>query len=141
MAEKKGFIRKTKQREVILEVLRSTDCHPTADWIYQEVRKELPNVSLGTVYRNLRCLTEMGEALELSYGSTYSRFDGNPEPHYHFVCRVCGEVFDMGMTVMHDLEKLAAADTGFTVTDHRMEFYGFCHNCQVAVDDVQSNAN
>lgn len=142
MAEKKKlFVRKTKQREVILDVLRNTDCHPTADWIYQEVRKELPNISLGTVYRNLRCLTEMGEALELCYGSTYSRFDGNPEPHYHFVCEKCGQVYDMGMTVMRDLEKLAAADTGFTVTDHRLEFYGICSACKAADEENNESAS
>ena len=56
-----------KQREVILSVLRGTDTHPTADWVYQEVRKELPNISLGTIYRNLRILVESGQALELSF--------------------------------------------------------------------------
>ena len=54
----------------------------------------MPNISLGTVYRNLKTLTEMGEILELSYGSTYSRFDGNAKMHYHFVCEHCGKVYD-----------------------------------------------
>ena len=71
----KGFVRRTRQREVILEVLRGTDCHPTADWVYQEVRKEMPHVSLGTIYRNLKTLSEHGEIQELAFGSTHSRFD------------------------------------------------------------------
>ncbi|NLV90773.1 MAG: transcriptional repressor [Firmicutes bacterium] len=130
-----GFVRRTKQRELILRVLRGTTCHPTADWIYQEVRKELPNVSLGTIYRNLRCLREMGEVLELSYGSSYSRYDGNPEPHYHFICNICGSVFDVNMTVIHDLEKLVADATGFDVREHRMEFYGYCDDCTAEEQD------
>lgn len=133
---KKGFIRKTKQREVILKVIRNTTCHPTADWIYQEVRKEIPNISLGTIYRNLRALTEMGEILELNYGSTYSRFDGNPEPHYHFVCLECGQVCDLDMTVMNDLDKLAAANMDCLVTGHRLEFYGYCKECRHSIHSV-----
>ena len=78
MDTNKGFIRKTKQRELILKTLRSTDTHPTADWIYEQVKKEMPNISLGTVYRNLGILKESGEILELNYGSKYSRYDGNP---------------------------------------------------------------
>lgn len=126
---KKGFIRKTKQREVILNVLRSTKSHPTADWVYQEVRKEMPNVSLGTIYRNLKTLTEMGEALELSYGSTYSRFDGNPANHYHFVCSECGNVFDVDLPVISDLENRVSEQMGAEVSEHRLEFYGTCQQC------------
>ena len=85
MVKAKGFVRKTKQRGAILRVLRNTDTHPTADWVYQEVRKEMPHVSLGTIYRNLKTLVEMGEVQELCYGSSYTRFDGNPHRHYHFV--------------------------------------------------------
>jgi Fe2+ or Zn2+ uptake regulation protein len=95
MEEKKGFIRKTRQRDLILKTLRGTKSHPTADWIYEKVKKEIPNISLGTVYRNLSTLKEMGEILELNYGSKYSRFDGNPQNHYHFVCTECGRVFDV----------------------------------------------
>ncbi len=129
-AKQTGFVRKTKQREVILEVLRSTKSHPTADWVYQEVRKKMPNVSLGTIYRNLKTLTEMGEALELSYGSTYSRFDGNPENHYHFVCENCGSVIDLDIPVTDALEREVAEKTGHKAASHRLEFYGLCRDCQ-----------
>ncbi|NLY10933.1 MAG: transcriptional repressor [Firmicutes bacterium] len=126
---KKVFQRNTKQREVILSVLREADCHPTADWIYQEVRKTMPNVSLGTIYRNLKALTEAGLALELSYGSTYSRFDGNPETHYHFVCEDCGKVVDLEIDVAKELEEKVAKGIGAKVHDHRLEFYGVCSEC------------
>lgn len=125
----KGFIRKTKQRELILSVLRSTKSHPTADWIYQEVRKQMPNISLGTVYRNLKTLTEMGEILELSYGSTYSRFDGNAKMHYHFVCEHCGKVYDLDLPVNEAIDTQIEKQYGVSVSQHRLEFYGACREC------------
>lgn len=133
---KKGFLRRTRQREVILSVLRSTTSHPTADWVYQEVRKEMPNVSLGTIYRNLKILTEMGEALELSYGSTYSRFDGNTEEHYHFVCESCDNVFDIDMPLIEGIGDNVEEAMGAKVTSHRLEFYGKCKDCLAKRDSV-----
>lgn len=129
MVKTKGFVRKTKQRGAILRVLRSTDIHPTADWIYQEVRKEMPNVSLGTIYRNLKTLVEMGEVQELSYGSGYSRFDGKPHDHYHFVCDCCGKIEDLEIECMKELEDEVAAQVMGKVYRHRLEFYGTCAEC------------
>ena len=106
MDTQKGFIRKTKQRDLILKVLRSTDTHPTADWIYEQVKKEMPNISLGTVYRNLGKLAELGEITELKFGSKYSRFDGNPDNHYHFVCTECEKVIDVkGCPVDEEIDR------------------------------------
>ncbi|MGI6566985.1 MAG: transcriptional repressor [Firmicutes bacterium] len=130
MAEKKrGFVRNTKQREVILSVLRGTDTHPTADWIYQEVRRELPNISLGTIYRNLRILVESGDALELSFSGESSRFDGNPKNHYHFACTKCGNVYDIDLPVVDGLNDAAEKLSGHKVKSHRLEFYGICQEC------------
>ena len=107
MDVKKGFIRKTKQRDLILKTLRNTDTHPTADWIYEQVKKEMPNISLGTVYRNLGILKDLGEIIELNYGSKYSRYDGNAENHYHFVCTECEKVTDIkGCPVDKELERV-----------------------------------
>lgn len=130
----RGFIRRTKQREVILRVLRGTRCHPTADWVYQEVRKELPNISLGTVYRNLKILTESGEALELSYGSSYSRFDGTASNHYHFVCERCGRVDDVPLPVDEEKDRQVEQLMGVKVRRHRLEFYGLCAGCRAEAD-------
>ncbi len=134
MTQPKGFQRMTKQRRIILDVLRGTKTHPTADWIYERVREHVPNISLGTVYRNLKILTEMGEVLELNYGSTHSRYDGNPALHYHFTCEECGRCFDVSIDVREHLEREVASETGFRVDSHRLEFYGLCRNCQEATD-------
>ena len=131
MSKQKGFIRKTKQRDLILKTLRNTKCHPTADWIYEEVKKEMPNISLGTVYRNLGTLKELGEILELNYGSKYSRYDGNPENHYHFVCEKCEKVIDIeGVPVVEGLNKEVAEKNDVEVHFHRAEFYGLCSECK-----------
>ncbi|MBE3584345.1 MAG: transcriptional repressor [Limnochordaceae bacterium] len=128
-----AFVRNTRQRRVILDVLRSTDTHPTADWIYQRVRERVPNVSLGTVYRNLRTLAQSGEVLELNYGSTFSRFDGRATPHYHFVCERCHRVLDvLELPVQSELEREVERRTGFRVHGHRLEFYGICRECRQA---------
>lgn len=122
--------RMTRQRRLILEVLHNTKSHPTADWIYDRVREDLPNISLGTIYRNLKVLQELGEIKELNYGSSYSRFDGNPNEHYHFSCEECGRVFDIDMEMERDMNEEVEEATGFFVHQHRCEFYGLCLDCQ-----------
>ena len=122
-------LRKTRQRQRILEILRGTKSHPTADWIYSQVKPEFPKLSLGTVYRNLKLLREQGEIIELDFGSTFSRFDGRTDNHYHFICRKCGKVFDVDMPVEDNLDKKAAKCTRFKVEDHRLIFYGPCKHC------------
>ena len=122
--------RMTKQRKKILEVLKSTNCHPTADWIYEQVKEEIPNISLGTVYRNLNVLKEMGKIMELNYGSDHSRFDGIPENHYHFRCTECGKVMDLDFDVQEELEAKAAAEIDGTIDYHRTEFFGYCDECK-----------
>lgn len=129
----KGTARRmTKQKKTILEILRSTTSHPTADWIYAQARKVLPDISLGTVYRNLNVLKEDGEIMELNYGSTYSRYDGNPQNHYHFVCLSCGRVSDVDMPVLAELEERAEKAGVGKVFYHRLEFYGLCPDCSQA---------
>lgn len=131
MDKNKGFIRKTKQRDLILRTLRNTDTHPTADWIYEQVKKEMPNISLGTVYRNLGMLRELGEIRELNFGSKYSRFDGNPEDHYHFVCVECDKVIDVeGCQVDKETEQCVELNNDMQVFFHRTEFYGLCTDCK-----------
>jgi len=126
------MLRKTKQREAILEVLRSTTSHPAADWIYDKVRKEIPDISLGTVYRNLKLLRECGEILEIDLGSTSSRFDGNPANHYHFRCEKCRRIFDIDEPVDEKINEKIARKTGFKVLHHWLEFRGLCKECQKA---------
>ncbi len=127
--------RMTKQRKAILEALKETDTHPTADEIYEEVKKEIPNISLGTIYRNLNVLEEMDEIMVLDYGSTYSRFDGCADNHYHFQCKECEEIYDLDMEIRENLENKVEENYPFTVDNHRLEFYGLCPSCQNKSDE------
>lgn len=104
--------------------------HPTADWIYGEVRKEIPNISQGTVYRNLRLLCKDGEILELGLCGASTRFDGRLDNHYHFRCEKCGQVFDVDEPVNEDINRRVAQKTGFKILSHRLEFRGLCGDCQ-----------
>lgn len=120
--------RVTDQRRLILEVVRATDAHPSAEWVYRKVRRRLPRISLGTVYRNLKLLAQEGLIKELG-GKGLGRYDGNTDGHYHFSCHSCGRIYDLGEPVERALERRVAARTGFSVTQHRIEFYGLCSAC------------
>ena len=123
--------RETKQREAVLNVVRCANSHPTADWVYEEVKKSIPNISKGTVYRNLKILKERGEISELSVSGTVSRYEGKQENHYHFRCEKCGGVFDLAEPVDTKLNERIAKDTGFKVYYHQLEFHGICQRCQL----------
>jgi Fur family transcriptional regulator, peroxide stress response regulator len=122
--------RDTKQREAIFNILRGTTSHPTADWIYDEVRKIMPNISKGTVYRNLKILRETGQISELNLSGTVSRFEGRQDNHYHFRCEKCGRVFDVAEPVDTGLDQRVAGETGFKISYHQLEFRGLCRDCQ-----------
>jgi Fur family peroxide stress response transcriptional regulator len=122
--------RQTKQREAILKLLRGGYCHLTADQIYDKVRKEIPNISKGTVYRNLKVLREMGLVSELNLNDTVSRFEAKRDSHYHFRCERCGLVFDVGEPINKELDRRIAKRTGFKISYHQIEFRGLCHDCQ-----------
>lgn len=134
---RRGF-RLTGPRRRILEVVQATDVHPTADWVYRQVRRQLPRVSLGTVYRNLRLLVEEGFVKELpaaagreSGGSRLARFDGNMSVHHHFTCSKCGRIQDLTEPVDRSLDRQMAARTGLLISHHRIEFFGRCPACRV----------
>ncbi len=122
--------RKSKQKEAIFKVLKGATSHPTAEWVYERVRREIPNISLGTVYRDLKLLKQDGEILELGLAGTQSRFDGKAENHYHFRCLKCNRIFDVDGPVDKELDERLAQKMGFTVFEHRLEFHGLCKNCQ-----------
>ncbi|HKL12247.1 MAG TPA: transcriptional repressor [Halanaerobiales bacterium] len=123
--------RMTKQRKTILQVLKNTDSHPTADWIYDKVKKDIPNISLGTVYRNLNLLAEKGKIDVINYANDQSHYDGNTENHYHFRCQKCGNVYDLNIDLFEkEINKIVDNNTEFKVNTHRLEFYGVCPDCQ-----------
>ena len=122
--------RETKQREAILRVLMNTKSHPTADLIYDEVKKEIPNISKGTVYRNLKVLQENGQVSELNLNGTISRFEVKQDSHYHFRCEKCGRVSDIDMPVDRELDRHIEKITGLKISYHQLEFRGLCKDCQ-----------
>lgn len=125
-----GKIYNSKPREVILEALKNTKSHPTAENIFLEAKKKLPRLSLGTVYRNLRLMVGRGEALELDLGTPFSRFDGATHDHCHFLCLNCGSVLDMDYSAPQDFYDKAASGTDLKITGHQLSFSGYCNKCQ-----------
>jgi Fur family transcriptional regulator, ferric uptake regulator len=124
------FRRTTRQRQVILEELRKVTSHPTAIGVYEAVRRRLPRISLGTVYRNLDLLSEAGLIRKLELGGGEARFDGNAEPHDHVRCVRCGRVDDLAGPPL-DLLGGRANDLGYRILGHRLEFLGICPQCQI----------
>jgi len=122
--------RRSRQRERLLELLRSTGEHPTADWLYSKLKGEFPNLSLGTVYRNLTVLAEQGLVKKIDFGSSFDRYEAKHAPHYHFVCESCGSISDLDLPVDESLNERVNAETQFHARRHRIEFYGLCEKCR-----------
>ena len=119
----------TKQRLIILEELRKENIHPTADALYEMVRRRLPRISLGTVYRNLEILTALGEIQTLEMSGSQKRYDGIPNKHYHIRCVHCGRVDDAPIAPLNQLENKLYGATVYTIMGHRLEFMGLCPEC------------
>jgi Fur family ferric uptake transcriptional regulator len=133
--QSKNF-RVTPQRKVILEELRKVDTHPTADELYEMVRKRLPKVSLGTIYRNLDLLSSEGIIQKVQVGNSQMRFDGKPEAHMHISCVKCGRVADIFSGP--DTSVLCQeVDTDFTVLGCNLLLYGICPEC-AAKENINS---
>jgi Fur family transcriptional regulator, ferric uptake regulator len=120
----------TKQRRVIVEELNKLKTHPTATVLYELVRKRLPRISLGTVYRNLEMLSDEGIILKLETAGTQKRFDGTVENHYHVRCVKCGQVDDLPVPLLGDIEDALHGLSGYKILSHRLEFQGICPSCR-----------
>lgn len=129
MIKPNGQYRHSKQRARILELLRHTKRHPTAIMIFEDLRREIPSLSLGNVYRNLNILVAQGFVRELKMGSTYDRYDGTVSPHYHYICETCGEISDLELPHDAALNGKVQKLTKGRVNYHRLEFYGTCAKC------------
>lgn len=119
----------SRQREAIKEFLMTRKDHPTADVVYMNVKEEFPNISLGTVYRNLTLLSDIGEIMKLNIGDGADHFDGNPNPHYHFICTECRSVIDLEMDNIDSINEIAGANFDGQIAGHITHFYGLCGNC------------
>ena len=126
------MLKYSKQRESIKNFLVTRYDHPTAETVYLNIRREFPNISLGTVYRNLNLLAEIGEIQKLSPGIGPDRFDGNPAPHYHFICRHCGCVMDLTVSGLDHINILAGQDFDGEIEVHITYFYGACPSCKAS---------
>ena len=119
----------SKQRETIKDFLMTRKDHPTADVVYMNVRQQNPNISLGTVYRNLTLLADIGEIQRLRVGDGVDHFDADTSPHYHFVCTECGSVVDLQMDSIENITEIAGAHFDGRITGHVTYFYGTCGHC------------
>jgi Fur family peroxide stress response transcriptional regulator len=120
-------MRYSKQREALLNILKSTKEHPTANDIYIKMREQDPKISLGTVYRNLKLLCDIGEAMALETADKKIHYDGCVNNHRHFICNKCGAVYDLQPTKVEEPEELL--QKGFSVTRESCVFYGTCADC------------
>jgi Fe2+ or Zn2+ uptake regulation protein len=122
-------MRSTRQRSHILEVVRETTSHPTAAWIFDRVKEKCPNISLGTVYRNLNILKETGIIREIKFGKNTARYDGNVDLHHHIVCEACGKLEDVVCAVGPNSMQRVEAAKGYKISGCQMEFKGICPDC------------
>lgn len=124
------MLKYSRQRESIKNFLQTRTDHPTAEIVYENLRREYPKISLGTVYRNLSLLTQIGEIQTISTGVGPDRFDGNAAQHYHFICKTCGCVQDLKVQGLDHIDLLAQHDFDGTVEGHTVFFYGTCVRCR-----------
>ena len=122
-------LNRSKQRDAILSYLQPRCDHPTAEAIYQAVRQDFPKISLGTVYRNLTLLADLGIIQKVNCGDDCEHFDGNPQPHNHFICTNCKSVIDLHMDNIDFVNTLAAQGFSGTIAGHNIYFYGTCETC------------
>ena len=128
------MIRLTTQRQIILEELSKVKTHPTAGEVYDMVRKRLPRIGLGTVYRNLELMAKNGMIMKLEVGGTQKRFDATTDAHYHIRCSCCGRVDDIDVPVIDSLVEAAAENSPYQILGHHIEFTGICPKCSQEKD-------
>lgn len=129
MVKRQNFSRK---REAILQAICSTTSHPTAEWVYQKLKPDYPDLSLGTVYRNIARFKEEGAVISVGIVAGQERLDGTVVPHNHFVCEACGAVIDLAESILPDsIDRDVAKNYGVEVQSHNLTFYGKCSDCIV----------
>ena len=120
----------SRKRDAILDCIHGTKCHPTADWIYQQLKPEIPDLSLGTVYRNLSMFKDEGIIQSIGVVNGLERFSYNTEPHTHFICTHCHQVIDLeGIELPAETLGEAEARTGGAITGFQLQFSGQCGQC------------
>ena len=128
------MVKYSRQRELIYTYLMSTKAHPTAETVYTAVREQCPNISLGTVYRNLSLLADIGEITKVTVSNGPDRYDARKSPHNHFICRNCHSVIDLDIEEDSALDQKAALVFPGKIEGHITNFYGLCVNCMKKVE-------
>ena len=120
----------SRQRELVLAEVKSSREHPTADMVYAALKADNPSLSLGTVYRNLNLLAQMGQIHKIGMPEGSDRFDGRTDEHYHMLCQKCGRVYDVQLETLSELDGQIQSQTGFLVHSHDLIVRGVCRTCQ-----------
>lgn len=132
--------KRSRQREAIIANLRGRHDHPTADMVYTDIRRQFPKISLGTVYRNLSLLVDLGEVKRITTGSGAEHYDGDTHPHNHFICRCCGEVTDMNDFIdSGKIKNLASDRFDGRIEECSIQFYGICAGCLRKEEDLAAS--
>lgn len=126
---KKHNLRNTDQRKIIYKEVISSKSHPTTDDVYKNVKEEIPNISLGTVYRNLEILEKEGLIKKIDIDKSKKRYDGNLSKHFHIICLKCGKVDDIGIKEKCSFNDYIETDTDYKILGRQIEFYGICPEC------------
>jgi Fur family transcriptional regulator, peroxide stress response regulator len=123
--------RLTPQRVALLRLIASSEGHPSAAHLYEQIKGQFPTTSLATVYKTLNLLKELGEVLELGFSGDDNRYDGSrPYPHPHLICVRCRTIMDPEVRPIDGLAEEVARRTGYQVLGHRLDFYGLCPDCR-----------
>ena len=129
--------RLTPQRVALLRLIASSEGHPSASHLYEQIKAQFPTTSPATVYKTLNLLKELGEVLELGFSNDDNRYDGSrPYPHPHLICLRCRKISDPDVSLVDDLTQEVAELTGYQVISHRLDFYGLCPDCQQGEGDA-----
>jgi Fur family transcriptional regulator, peroxide stress response regulator len=123
--------RLTPQRAALLRLIASSEGHPSASHLYEQIKAQFPTTSPATVYKTLNLLKELGEVLELGFSNDDNRYDGSrPYPHPHLICVRCRKITDPQVSLGNDLAQEVAQQTGYESVSHRLDFYGVCPDCK-----------
>lgn len=132
----------SKKREAVYQTIASTKTHPTAEWVYNQLKDEYPELSIGTVYRNISVFKDMGLVRSVGIVNGQERFDACVNPHPHLICKMCGNVMDLQLnipTISSRLYEILNMEYGIKVDDYALTLYGLCRKC-CAEETVQSSS-
>jgi Fe2+ or Zn2+ uptake regulation protein len=122
-------VRRTKQRQLVLEAVQASDDHPTAPQIYQRVRRRYPGIAYATIYNALRWWVERGELREFTFGDAAARYDRNRVRHDHAICTRCGALLDVEVRLPKKILDQVRRRTGLKIASHHVQFLGLCARC------------